>query len=161
MTAVYCLAGSMTMSGGLLYCLDTLSPWAGSTWICVSGRRRRPLQRRGYPSHPSAAPSRPWRVPERLDRAGLESGFVGPAGPAPRPGGTPMATATVTTPHPIYLAGRWVESPDVLVVDDPARPGTPAGATYTATEAQYEEAVEAAVSGFELTRRLSSMERSR
>ena len=72
-----------------------------------------------------------------------------------------MATATATTPHPIYLAGRWVESPDILVVDDPAHPDTPAGATYTATEAQYEEAVEAAVSGFELTRRLSSMERSR
>ncbi len=72
-----------------------------------------------------------------------------------------MATATVTTPHPIYLAGRWVESPDVLVVDDPAHPDTPAGATYTATEAQYEEAVTAAVSGFELTRRMSSMERSR
>ena len=72
-----------------------------------------------------------------------------------------MATATVTTPHPIYLAGRWVESPDVLVVDDPAHPGTPAGATYTATEAQYEEAVEAAVAAFEQTRRLSSMERSR
>jgi len=72
-----------------------------------------------------------------------------------------MATATVTTPHPIYLAGRWVESPDVLVVDDPAHPETPAGATYTATEAQYEEAVTAAVSAFELTRRMSSMERSR
>ena len=70
-----------------------------------------------------------------------------------------MATATVTTPHPIYLAGRWVESPDVLVVDDPAHPETPAGATYTATEAQYEEAVTAAVSAFELTRRMSSMER--
>ena len=72
-----------------------------------------------------------------------------------------MATATVTTPHPIYLAGRWVESPDLLVVDDPARPGTPAGATYSATEAQYEEAVDAAVTAFEQTRRLSSLERSR
>ncbi len=72
-----------------------------------------------------------------------------------------MATATVTTPHPIYLAGRWVESPDVLVVDDPAHPGTPAGATYTATAAQYEEAVTAAVTAFEQTRKLSSMERSR
>ncbi len=72
-----------------------------------------------------------------------------------------MATATVTTPHPIYLAGRWVESPDVLVVDDPAHPGTPAGATYTATAAQYEEAVTAAVAAFEQTRKLSSMERSR
>jgi acyl-CoA reductase-like NAD-dependent aldehyde dehydrogenase len=72
-----------------------------------------------------------------------------------------MATATVTTPHPIYLAGRWAESPDILVVADPAHPDAPAGATYTATEAQYEEAVTAAVSAFELTRRMSSMERSR
>ena len=46
-----------------------------------------------------------------------------------------MATATVATPHPIYLAGQWVTSPDVLVVDDPANPATPAGATYTATAA--------------------------
>ena len=72
-----------------------------------------------------------------------------------------MATATVTTPHPIYLAGHWVTSPDVLVVDDPANPETPAGATYTATAEQYEQAVEGAVAGFERMRRLSSLERSR
>jgi glyceraldehyde-3-phosphate dehydrogenase (NADP+) len=72
-----------------------------------------------------------------------------------------MATATVTTPHPIYLAGRWVTSPDVLVVDDPANPATPAGATYTATAEQYEQAVQAAIAGFERMRRLSSLERSR
>ena len=71
-----------------------------------------------------------------------------------------MATATVATPHPIYVAGRWVESPDILVVDDPAHPETPAGATYNATDVQYEEAVTAAVSAFELTRRMSSMERA-
>jgi glyceraldehyde-3-phosphate dehydrogenase (NADP+) len=46
-------------------------------------------------------------------------------------------------------------------VDDPARPGTPAGATYTATEAQYEEAVEAAVAAFEVTRHLPAYERGR
>lgn len=72
-----------------------------------------------------------------------------------------MATATVTTPHPIYLAGRWVESPDVLVVADPAHPDTPAGSTYIATPAQYEEAVQAAVRAFEETRRMSSLDRSR
>ncbi len=72
-----------------------------------------------------------------------------------------MATATVTTPHPIYLAGHWVTSPDVLVVDDPAHPERPAGATYTATPEQYELAVQGAVAGFERMRRLSSLERSR
>jgi hypothetical protein len=54
----------------------------------------------------------------------------------------------IAVPHPIYLAGRWVESPDVLVVENPARPGEPAGATYLATAEQYEEAVEAAVRAF-------------
>jgi acyl-CoA reductase-like NAD-dependent aldehyde dehydrogenase len=72
-----------------------------------------------------------------------------------------MATATLTSPHPIYLAGQWVTSPDVLVVDDPARPEAPAGATYTATAEQYEQAVQGAIAGFERMRRLSSMERSR
>jgi glyceraldehyde-3-phosphate dehydrogenase (NADP+) len=72
-----------------------------------------------------------------------------------------MATATITSPHPIYLAGQWVTSPDVLVVDDPANPERPAGATYNATPEQYEQAVEGAVAGFERMRRLSSLERSR
>ena len=67
----------------------------------------------------------------------------------------------IAVPHPIYLAGRWVESPDVLVVDNPARPGEPAGATYLATAAQYEEAVEAAVRAFEATRKLPAFERGR
>jgi acyl-CoA reductase-like NAD-dependent aldehyde dehydrogenase len=64
-------------------------------------------------------------------------------------------------PQPIYLAGRWVESPDVLDVEDPARPGQLAGRTFLATEAQYEEAVQAAVRAFEETRRLPAYERSR
>ena len=68
-------------------------------------------------------------------------------------------TVVVTKPHPIFLAGRWVESPDVLVVDNPADPDDPAGATYHATEAQYEEAVEAAVAAFEVTRTLPAYER--
>jgi len=70
-----------------------------------------------------------------------------------------MATLTGTQPHPIFLAGRWVDSPDRLIVDNPADPGTPAGATYNATEAQYEEAVEAAVAAFEVTRTLPAYER--
>ena len=65
-----------------------------------------------------------------------------------------------TTAHPIYLAGRWVESPDRLEIANPADPGTPAGATYNATPAQYEEAVEAAVAAFERTRKLAAFERS-
>jgi acyl-CoA reductase-like NAD-dependent aldehyde dehydrogenase len=70
-------------------------------------------------------------------------------------------TLTAASPHPIYLAGRWVESPDVLEVADPAAPGRPAGATYNATAAQYEEAVEAAVAAFEQTRVLPAYERAR
>jgi glyceraldehyde-3-phosphate dehydrogenase (NADP+) len=72
-----------------------------------------------------------------------------------------MTTLTVTTPHPIYLAGRWVDSPDVLLVSNPARDDEIAGTTYQATEAQYEEAVTAAVRAFEETRRLPSYERGR
>jgi acyl-CoA reductase-like NAD-dependent aldehyde dehydrogenase len=72
-----------------------------------------------------------------------------------------MTTIAATQPHPIYLAGRWVESPDLLVVDNPADPETPAGATYSATEAQYEEAVTAAVDAFETTKTLPAYERGR
>jgi len=72
-----------------------------------------------------------------------------------------MTVVAGTKPHPIFLAGRWVESPDVLVVQNPADPATPAGATYNATEAQYEEAVEAAVAAFEVTRKLPAYERGR
>jgi acyl-CoA reductase-like NAD-dependent aldehyde dehydrogenase len=72
-----------------------------------------------------------------------------------------MAIVAGTKPHPIFLAGRWVESPDPLVVANPADPSTPAGSTYHATEAQYEEAVEAAVAAFEVTRKLPAYERGR
>ena len=71
------------------------------------------------------------------------------------------ATRTATTPHPIYLAGRWVESDDPLIIENPARPGEPAGSTYLATPAQYDEAVEAAVRAFEITRKLPAYERGR
>jgi glyceraldehyde-3-phosphate dehydrogenase (NADP+) len=66
---------------------------------------------------------------------------------------------TATRPHPIFLAGRWVESPDLLEVANPARPNEPAGATYNATAEQYEEAVLAAISAFETTRLLPAYER--
>ncbi len=72
-----------------------------------------------------------------------------------------MTTTIGTDPHPILLAGQWVESPDPLVVANPADPGNPAGATYLATAAQYEQAVTAAVAAFEETRRLPAFERGR
>jgi glyceraldehyde-3-phosphate dehydrogenase (NADP+) len=72
-----------------------------------------------------------------------------------------MATITGTTPHPIFLAGRWADSPELLPVDNPARPGELAGATYQATAEQVEEAVAAAVAAFEETRRLPAYERGR
>ena len=70
-----------------------------------------------------------------------------------------MTVARSLQPHPIFLAGRWVDSPDPLEVTNPARPDEPAGATYHATPEQYEEAVQAAVAAFEITRRLPAYER--
>jgi len=72
-----------------------------------------------------------------------------------------MTVVAGPTPHPIFLAGRWVESPEVLIVENPADAAMPAGATYNATEAQYEEAVEAAVAAFEVTRVMPAYERGR
>jgi acyl-CoA reductase-like NAD-dependent aldehyde dehydrogenase len=72
-----------------------------------------------------------------------------------------MSVVAGTKPHPIFLAGRWVESPDVLEIANPADASTPAGSTYNATEAQYDEAVDAAVAAFEVTRKLPAYERSR
>ncbi len=70
-------------------------------------------------------------------------------------------TATVgTTPHKIFLAGQWVESPDVLVVSNPAT-GEEVGRTYLATPEQYDEAVQAAERAFEVTRKLPAYERGR
>ena len=71
-----------------------------------------------------------------------------------------MPDSFATTPHLIYLAGRWVDSPDRLLVDNPARPEQPAGSTYNATPEQYEQAVAAAVTAFEKTRKLPAFERS-
>ena len=70
-----------------------------------------------------------------------------------------MTTTAGIEPHPIFLAGRWVESPDVLAVDAPARPGEPAGATYHATPEQVDEAIVAAQAAFETTRTLPAYER--
>jgi acyl-CoA reductase-like NAD-dependent aldehyde dehydrogenase len=70
-----------------------------------------------------------------------------------------MTTTTGAKPHPIFLAGRWVDSPEPLVVNNPANPDAPAGSTYHATEVQYDEAVEAAVRAFEVTRHLPAYER--
>jgi glyceraldehyde-3-phosphate dehydrogenase (NADP+) len=70
-----------------------------------------------------------------------------------------MTTTAGTKPHPIFCAGRWVESDDPLIVTNPANPNEPAGATFNASEAQYEEAVEAAVAAFEVTRTLPAYER--
>jgi glyceraldehyde-3-phosphate dehydrogenase (NADP+) len=72
-----------------------------------------------------------------------------------------MTIVAGAKPHPIFLAGRWVDSPDPLEVSNPADPSTPAGSTFHATPAQYEEAVEAAVAAFEVTRKLPAYERGR
>ena len=72
-----------------------------------------------------------------------------------------MATVAGVKPHPIYLAGTWVDSPEILEIENPARPGELAGSTYLATEAQYEQAVEAAVKAFEVTRVMPAYERGR
>jgi acyl-CoA reductase-like NAD-dependent aldehyde dehydrogenase len=72
-----------------------------------------------------------------------------------------MTVVAGTKPHPIFLAGRWVDSPDLLPVTNPADPDNPAGATYHATPDQYEEAVNAAVEAFEITRKLPAYERGR
>src|SRR3954452_19721570 len=71
-----------------------------------------------------------------------------------------MATLAAAKPHPIYLAGRWVDSPDPLVIANPARADEPAGQTFNATEEQYEEAVDAAVAAFDQTRMRPAYERS-
>jgi acyl-CoA reductase-like NAD-dependent aldehyde dehydrogenase len=72
-----------------------------------------------------------------------------------------MATIAGAKPHPIFLAGRWVESADRLEITNPARPDQPAGTTFNATPEQYDEAVEAAVKAFETTRHLPAYERGR
>jgi acyl-CoA reductase-like NAD-dependent aldehyde dehydrogenase len=69
-------------------------------------------------------------------------------------------TITATQPHKIYLAGQWVDSPDLLAIDNPADSAAPVGATYNATPEQVEQAVQAAVAAFEETRQLPVYERA-
>jgi len=76
-------------------------------------------------------------------------------------GAAPAMTLTAAKPHPIYLAGHWVESDDPLVIANPADPSHPAGSTFHATPEQYETAVEAAVRAFEVTKTLPAYERGR
>ncbi len=71
-----------------------------------------------------------------------------------------MTVTVGTTPHKIFLAGEWVDSPDVLVVDNPAT-GAEVGRTYLATPEQYDAAVSAAERAFAVTRKLPSYERGR
>ncbi len=77
------------------------------------------------------------------------------------PGAHAAMPLTATKPHPIYLAGHWVESDDPLVVTNPADADHPAGSTFHATPEQYETAVDAAVKAFEVTRTLPAYERGR
>jgi glyceraldehyde-3-phosphate dehydrogenase (NADP+) len=72
-----------------------------------------------------------------------------------------IQAASSVEPRPIYLAGRWITSADRLEIADPAHPDRPAGATYLASEAQLELAIEAALRGFEAMRRLPAFERGR
>ena len=71
-----------------------------------------------------------------------------------------MTVTVAATPHKIFLAGEWVDSPDVLVVSNPAT-GAEVGRTYLATPEQYDAAVTAAERAFAVTRRLPSYERGR
>jgi acyl-CoA reductase-like NAD-dependent aldehyde dehydrogenase len=70
-------------------------------------------------------------------------------------------SAVGARPHPIFVAGRWLESDERLVVANPADHDRPAGETYSASAAQYDEAVDAAVAAFDVTRQQPAYERSR
>jgi glyceraldehyde-3-phosphate dehydrogenase (NADP+) len=76
-------------------------------------------------------------------------------------GDSQMTITAGARPRPIFLAGEWVDSADRLDVANPAQPGQPAGATFSASEEQYERAVTAAVNAFETTRALPAYERGR
>lgn len=62
-------------------------------------------------------------------------------------------------PREIFVAGRWETSDEVLVVSNPAREGEAAGATYLASEDQYEAAIRGAVEALEPGRSSASYER--
>ena len=60
----------------------------------------------------------------------------------PYPRRTCMTAVTGTKPHPIFLAGRWVESPRSACRRESGRRLGAAGSTFNATPEQYEEAVQ-------------------
>ena len=64
-------------------------------------------------------------------------------------------------PHPIFLAGRWVDSPDPLEIVNPADPGSPAGSHTTRPRSSTRRPSTAAVAAFEKTRTLPAYERGR
>ena len=66
---------------------------------------------------------------------------------------------TAIAPHPIFVAGRWVASGDVLIVRNPADPSTPAGATFLAGDAEYEAAIEGTLVFMETSRNRAAYER--
>jgi acyl-CoA reductase-like NAD-dependent aldehyde dehydrogenase len=66
---------------------------------------------------------------------------------------------SATEPRPIFVAGRWVTTDAPLVVNNPADPATPVGATYLAGDAEYEAAVDGAVQAFRTNRRAPAYER--
>ena len=72
-----------------------------------------------------------------------------------------MTVAAGTEPHRSSSPAAGSSRPTSSIIDNPADATTPAGTTYNATEAQYEEAVEAAVAAFEVTRKLPAYERGR
>lgn len=57
--------------------------------------------------------------------------------------------------YPFFLAGEWHQSEEWLEVKSPHN-GEVVGTTSVPTKEQLERAVQAAVNGFETTRRLSS-----
>ena len=73
-----------------------------------------------------------------------------------------MATSTKTPAksYPFFVAGKWVSEGRPLEVASPYD-GALAGVTYWATAEQFEQAIRAAVSAFETTKRLPAYERQR
>ena len=70
-----------------------------------------------------------------------------------------MTTTAGTKPHPIFLAGRWVESPTRSSSGTRPTRTSPGRHHLQRDRGQYEEAVEAAVAAFEVTRHLPAYER--
>ena len=72
-----------------------------------------------------------------------------------------MAIVAATKPHPIFLAGRWVESPDVLDVDNPADPTTRRARPTTPRPSSTRRPSRPRSRAFEVTRKLPAYERGR